>query len=192
MSTSDENGTSGKVHTLPLKHAPHETTSADHAHGHAERPPTHGHPSGSGDHVPHVLPLSVYIATWVTLLVLTAITVGASYVDFGSVNILIALGIATIKATVVAMMFMHLRWDHKFHAIIFSFSLIFLAIFIAFTMYDTETRGRTDKTQADRSANVKAPFKGGVIDGKQEIKLKEQYGLSPGKPLPPPPVAPPN
>ena len=100
------------------------------------------------------------------MLVRTA-PVGASYVDFGSVNILIALGIATIKATVVALMFMHLRWDHKFHAIIFSFSLIFLAIFIAFTMYDTETRGRTDMTQADRSANVKAPFKGVAIDGKR-------------------------
>lgn len=196
MSTSnkDDNGTSGKqVHTLPLVkqgplHGPETTPereqSLHHEHGHASLPPVHGHPAGRGDHVPHVLGLKVYFATWITLLVLTAITVGASYVDVGSANILIALLIATIKATVVALMFMHLKWDHRFHAIIFSFSIIFLAIFIAFTMYDTETRGRTDQTQADRSLNVKTPFKNGVLEGKQEMHMKERYGVPANAPLP--------
>jgi cytochrome c oxidase subunit 4 len=188
MSTShkDENGTSGKqVHTLD-KVGAHDTAAEDqeHPHGHAAIAPTHGHPAGSGDHIPHVLPLKIYIATWIALLVFTAITVAASYVDVGSANILIALLIATIKATIVAMMFMHLRYDHRFHAIIFSFSVIFLAIFIAFTMYDTETRGRTDQIQADRSLNVKAPFKNGVVEGKNEILLKERYGVPANAPLP--------
>jgi cytochrome c oxidase subunit 4 len=191
MSTNDSNGTTGKqVHTLAVGH--HEEASAEHHHGHAEHPPTHGHPSGSGDHVPHVLDLKVYLATFATLLVLTAITVAASYVDFGSANILIALLIATIKATTVALMFMHLRYDHKFHAIIFSFSLIFLAIFIAFTMYDTETRGRADAIQADRSANVKAPFKGTTLDDKATIKLKVMSGVPADKPLPAQNLTPPN
>jgi cytochrome c oxidase subunit IV len=192
MSTNDSNGTTGKqVHTLPLVkegplHGPetHEEGTAEHHHGHAEHPPSHGHPSGSGDHVPHVLDLKVYLATFGALLVLTAITVGASYVDFGSANILIALLIATIKAATVALMFMHLKYDHRFHAIIFSFSLIFLAIFIAFTMYDTETRGRADAVQADRSQNVKAPFKGTTLDDKATLKLKEKYGVPTDKPMP--------
>jgi cytochrome c oxidase subunit 4 len=152
----------------------------------------HGHGPPGKDHVPHVLPLSAYLATWLTLMVLTVITVAASYADFGSWNILIALGIATIKATVVAMMFMHLRYDHKFHAIIFSLSLVFLAIFIAFTMYDTETRGRTDLVQKDRPVDVRAPFVQGKPRGRQEAQLSKEYGVPPGQPLPQQPLTPPN
>jgi cytochrome c oxidase subunit IV len=153
------------------KHEPHHPAGGQHVLG--------------VDHVPHVLPLWVYLATWGTLMVLTAITVAASYIDFGgSTNLFIALLIATTKATTVALMFMHLRYDHKFHGIIFSFSLIFLAIFIVFTMYDTETRGRTDQVQADRSYNVKAPFKQTTRDGKIEEQMKKTHGLEPGKPLP--------
>ena len=43
-----------------------------------------------------------YVITLVALLILTAITVGASYINFGSGNVVIALSIATIKATIVA------------------------------------------------------------------------------------------
>ena len=52
---------------------------------------------------------AIYVSTLVALLILTAITVGASYIDFGSGNVVIALIIATIKATIVALFFMHLR-----------------------------------------------------------------------------------
>src|SRR5262249_59384331 len=123
-----------------------------------------------GDHVPHVLPISAYLATWIVLLVLTILTVIASYYNFGAGNFIIAILIATTKACVVAAMFMHLRYDRKFHAIIFSFSLIFLGIFIMFTMYDTETRGKTDAVEHDRPVEVTAPFKG----GKDEVALKKK------------------
>lgn len=155
------------------------TTTHDHDHDHAH---------GGKDHKPHVLPMKIYIGTWLTLMVLTIVTVAASYVDVGSANILIALGIATIKATTVAAMFMHLRWDHKFHAIVFSFSLIFLAIFIVFTMYDTETRGRTDVVQKDRPLDVTRPFAGGgVVGGGVETdKLKKALPADVPAPAQPP------
>jgi len=143
----------------------------------------HDHAHGGKDHKPHVLPMKIYIGTWLTLLVLTVITVGASYVDVGSANILIALGIATIKATTVAAMFMHLRWDHKFHAIVFSFSLVFLAIFIVFTMYDTETRGRADVLQKDRPMDVSRPFAGGGVEAD---KLKRELPADVPAPAEPP------
>src|SRR5262245_38421949 len=102
----------------------------------------HGHAHAAGaDHKPHVLPIPIYLKTWGALMVLTAITVGASYVHFGSWNLIIAMLVATIKATIVGLIFMHLFWDHKFHAIIFCFSIIFLSIFIGFTMADTTYRG---------------------------------------------------
>ena len=137
---------------------------------------THEHAHG-GDHVPHVLPLTAYMATWIVLLVLTILTVVASYFNFGAGNFIIAILIATTKACVVAAMFMHLRYDRKFHAIIFSFSLIFLGIFIMFTMYDTETRGKTDAIEHDRPVDVSTPFK----QGKDELKLKEKLEGSPAE-----------
>lgn len=125
---------------------------------HAEH--DHGHGSGNGDHVPHVLPFKVYIGTFATLLFLTVVTVAASYVDIGHTgNLIVALLIATIKASVVALIFMHLKWDHKFHAIIFVSALIFLAVFIGITMSDTEFRGEAESIEGRNPADIKDPFK---------------------------------
>ena len=194
MSSSDKNGTGGKeVFTLPLVkdgplHGPETAppSAAEEGHGHG-----HGHGHGGPDHVPHVLPMWVYLATWGTLMVLTVITVAASYLDLGEINLVIALFIATVKACVVALMFMHLRWDHKFHGIIFAFSVIFLGIFIAFTMFDTETRGQADQVQSDRPVNIKAPFLGTSLNGKQEVARKKLHGLPADQPLQPATLAPP-
>jgi len=144
------------------------------AHAHA----ADAHGGHGEDFHPHVLPLTTYIATWIALIVLTVVTVAASYFNFGTWNVVIALVIATTKATVVAAIFMHLRYDLKFHAIIFSFSLIFLGVFIAFTMFDTETRGRTDVTERDRPVSVVTPFAG----GKEERDLKERLEAKDKKP----------
>jgi cytochrome c oxidase subunit IV len=127
---------------------------------HAESAAGHDHGHGGADHVPHVLPLKVYFGTWGTLLVLTVVTVGASYIDLGAANLALALLIATVKASVVALIFMHLFWDHKFHALIFMASLVFLAIFIGFTMFDTNNRGRAESIEALRPADIKQPFNG--------------------------------
>jgi cytochrome c oxidase subunit IV len=144
-------------------------------------PAAHAH--GAADHEPHVLPLRTYFGTWGTLLVLTAITVAVSYADLGTANLLIALLVATIKATTVALFFMHLKFDHKFHSIIFSFSLIFLGIFIMFTMFDTETRGRTDAKQHDRTTNVQSAT-GSEEEDALKARLKEIYGAE-ATPAPP-------
>ena len=113
-----------------------------------------------GDHHPHVLPLSTYFGVYFTLLILTAITVGVSYVDLGNANLLIAMAVATTKALCVALIFMHLLFDKKFNAIVFSSSLIFLAIFIGFTMADTSFRGLDGRSSADGPADVANPFGG--------------------------------
>ena len=132
----------------------------------------HAHAGGHGkDHVPHVLPLSTYLKTWGALLVLTAVTVGASYVNFGAANLWIALLIASTKAATVALVFMHLYWDHKFHAVIFGVSLIFLAIFIIFTLFDTQSRGRADGIEGERPADIRAPFAG----TRTEMDYKEKH-----------------
>jgi cytochrome c oxidase subunit 4 len=93
-----------------------------------------------------------YTLTLVLLLILTAITVGASYIQFGSMNVVIALTIATIKATLVALFFMHLRHDKPVNAVIACAGFLFLGLFLLFTFLDVGTR---DNLQP---VNLKAPI----------------------------------
>ncbi len=81
-----------------------------------------------------------YVATLVTLLILTAITVGASYINFGSGNVVIALTIATIKGCIVALIFMHLLHDKPVNAVIAVAGFIFLGIFLLFDFLDVDSR----------------------------------------------------
>jgi cytochrome c oxidase subunit 4 len=81
-----------------------------------------------------------YTLTLALLLILTAITVGASYIQFGSLNVVIALGIATIKASLVALFFMHLRHDKPVNAVIACAGFLFLGLFLLFTFLDVDTR----------------------------------------------------
>ena len=90
---------------------------------------------------PHVLPLKVYFSVAAALLMLTAATVAIAQFHFGEFNLLIAMAIAAFKASLVALYFMHLRYDNKIYAVVFVGSLMFLTVFITFTMLDTLRRG---------------------------------------------------
>lgn len=92
----------------------------------------------------HILPLKVYFAVAGALFVLTVITVAVSFYHFGELNIIVALLIAATKGTLVALYFMHLKYDNKLYMTIFVLSLIFLAIFLGFTMLDTSYRGEIE------------------------------------------------
>jgi cytochrome c oxidase subunit 4 len=81
----------------------------------------------------------VYAAVLAALLALTAITVTAAGIDFGPYNTVIALVIATMKASLVALFFMHLRHD-KFNAVVFLGGVFFLAVFLIFTLFDINSR----------------------------------------------------
>ena len=89
----------------------------------------------------HVLPLKIYFSVAGALFILTALTVLVAQYHFGEWNIIVALLIACIKGSLVALYFMHLKYDNKLYGTILVVSLIFLAIFISFTMIDTMYRG---------------------------------------------------
>jgi len=93
----------------------------------------HDAPHGVG----HIVPLKILVGVFVALTLLTIITVGASYVNFGEFNLIIALAIAVIKASLVVLFFMHLRWDKPFNAIVFVGCLIFVGLFISLALLDT-------------------------------------------------------
>lgn len=86
--------------------------------------------------------IKTYLATIGALLLLTIITVGASYIHFesGAVNIVIALTIATMKASLVALFFMHLAHDRPINAVVLIAGFVFLGLLLLFTMTDIGTR----------------------------------------------------
>jgi len=83
---------------------------------------------------------AIYTKTLIALLILTAITVFAAGFDFGNGNVVIALTVATIKGSLVALFFMHLRWDKPVNAIIAMAGFLFLGIFLMFCLLDFDTR----------------------------------------------------
>lgn len=91
------------------------------------------------DYHPHVVPVPLLLGIFGLLLFLTFVTVAVTYIDLGPLNIVIALGIAVIKAGVVAMYFMHLRYDRPFHGVILIASLLFVAVFIGMALLDSKT-----------------------------------------------------
>ena len=92
----------------------------------------------------HVLPKAVYFGVLGALLFLTVVTVATAQLDLGVFNLPLAMVIAGTKATLVASIFMHLYWDHKFNLLLFMSSLLFLSIFVVLSMLDTEGRGMVD------------------------------------------------
>lgn len=88
----------------------------------------------------HVLPFSLYIYVYSALLVLTVLTVFVAQFHFGVFNGLVAMGIATVKASLVAMYFMHLKWDSKLYLVILLGSVGFLFVLAGFSLFDFVTR----------------------------------------------------
>lgn len=72
------------------------------------------------------------------LFFLTVITVAVTYIHFPEPwNIVVALAIALVKATLVAAFFMNLYWDSKFNGMLLIMSIIFFVLMIAITLLDT-------------------------------------------------------
>lgn len=113
--------------------------------------------SESTGHHPHITPLYIYIGVGTALFLLTAITVVAAQIDLGgTLNLILAMAIATVKAALVALFFMHLLYDNKAYMIVFIGGLLFLMIFIVFTMFDTMRR---DGIYAERHQHIESEAK---------------------------------
>ncbi|MBL8879422.1 MAG: cytochrome C oxidase subunit IV family protein, partial [Phycisphaerales bacterium] len=93
--------------------------------------------NGHGHGVGHIVPTSLLAGVLVVLLFLTWITYAATLINFGPLNIWIALLIATVKASLVGLYFMHLRWDKPFNGVILIGSLVFVMLFVSLSLTDT-------------------------------------------------------
>jgi cytochrome c oxidase subunit 4 len=88
--------------------------------------------------VGHIVPLHTLFAVLGTLLFLTFLTVAATWVDFGRFAVWVALGIAVLKASLVLLFFMHLKYDKPFNGVILIVSLFLVALFISIALTDVE------------------------------------------------------
>ena len=88
-------------------------------------------------HHKHVHSIGVLVGTWVVLLLLTGMTVAVTKVDIGSPgNLYIAMIIATVKAVIVALIYMHLWSDRKMNMVVFIASVLFMVLVVSFTFLD--------------------------------------------------------
>jgi len=96
---------------------------------------------GSNRHTHDILPASLAVKIGITLLILTAVTVGIAQIDLGRFNFFIAMAVASVKAFFVVFYFMNLRNESHENAVMFMTSFLFLAIFIILTSMDLFFRG---------------------------------------------------
>jgi len=89
----------------------------------------------------HVIPQRIYILVFVTLLLLTLVTVDVAFYDAGWLNIYIALTIATCKALLVILFFMHVRYSPRLTWVFVGAGFFWLMILFVFTLGDYLTRG---------------------------------------------------
>jgi cytochrome c oxidase subunit 4 len=83
------------------------------------------------------MPPAVLLGTAAALLGLTAITVASSRVDLGTWNIVLALAIACTKAALVALFFMHLKYESRFQLVVLVSAVLFAVFFVSFVVFDT-------------------------------------------------------
>jgi cytochrome c oxidase subunit 4 len=89
----------------------------------------------------HIVPIKTYTIVLGALLILTATTCAVSFIDMGKMNAVVAVAIAFAKASLVALIFMHLRYSRRLMWVVAAAGLFWLGILIALTMGDYLTRG---------------------------------------------------
>ena len=88
----------------------------------------------------HIVPTRVYYLIFAALMVGTAITVGVAFVDLGPLNAVVALAIAVLKATLVVLFFMHVRYSSRLTWAVVLGSVFWLGLLLALTFSDYLTR----------------------------------------------------
>jgi cytochrome c oxidase subunit 4 len=92
----------------------------------------------------HVVSVRTNITIFVALLVLLFATVGAAYLPLGPLHLPAALLIATIKAVLIGLFFMHLFYRQRLTWVVSLASLLWLGIFLTLTLSDYLSRGWLD------------------------------------------------
>ena len=96
-----------------------------------------GEKAGAGH---HVVSWRVYVLIFAALSVLTGVTVLVTGFDFGPLNLLVALGVAVTKASLVVLYFMHARYSPKLTGVVIAAAVAFFVILVFLTLTDYLSR----------------------------------------------------
>ncbi len=88
----------------------------------------------------HIVPVRTYVAIFLALIVLTWVTTAIAYIDLGPFNVYVALTIAVIKATLVVLFFMHVKYSERVTKIYVAAGFFWLIIMIGMTLVDYISR----------------------------------------------------
>lgn len=110
--------------------------------------PAHMHQDTSLEdthHMHHIVSPNVYLIVIIILMLLTIFTVRIAYHDWGALwlNVTIALTVAIIKATIVVLYFMHVKWSGRLIHITIGASVLFFFVMIAGVLMDQSSRATT-------------------------------------------------
>ncbi|HUO34801.1 MAG TPA: cytochrome C oxidase subunit IV family protein [Candidatus Acidoferrum sp.] len=95
----------------------------------------------------HVVPVRVYLAVFVSLLILTGLTTAVAFVDMGPFNLVVALVIAVAKMLLVVLFFMHIKYSPPLTRLVLIAAVLWLGIMVTLTLSDELTRGWEVKIQ---------------------------------------------
>ena len=84
----------------------------------------------------HIVPYRTFVLIWAALLILTGVTVAIAQFNLGALNVWMALGIATLKSSLVIAVFMHMQYETPLFKLALLSALAILAIFIGLTFFD--------------------------------------------------------
>lgn len=116
----------------------------------------------------HIVPVKVLVGVFIALVALTVITVEAAKYDTGSLDVIVSMAIATIKASLVVFIFMHLWYDKPLNKLAFFFSIVFAAFFLCMILLDSHAYDHY--------------VKGFTEDKTPEYLVKEPEAAAPGAP----------
>ena len=88
----------------------------------------------------HVVPVRTYYLVFLTLMVCTTITIAVAFIDLGPLNIIVAMTIAVLKATLVVLFFMHVKYSTRLTWAVVLASVFWLGILLVMTAGDYLTR----------------------------------------------------
>jgi cytochrome c oxidase subunit IV len=121
--------------------------------------PTEAHADNHGHHegdFAHPASIRMLLTIFVILVILTLLTVYQSTFEMGAMEIWLSLLIATVKASLVILFFMHLLWDKPFNAILFISSIIFVSLFLGFTLLDADAYSNKIELKDTLAESMKA------------------------------------
>lgn len=105
----------------------------------------------------HIVPKKVYFLVFAVLLALTALTTSVAFIDLGPLNTVAALVIAVVKALLVILFFMHIKYSPRLTRLVVVAGFFWLAILLTLTLSDYRTRNWTPVPQSWQSSPASNP-----------------------------------